>query len=194
MVENNKKTIASTIIQAIAIALMVWIAPSMADSDEVPVEGELQPSADSIRDDPESALTLARRLFYNADRTAADVQQARHYFMSAKDFIEPSHLRVCEFWLMHAAQNFKRAEKHCLRAMQEDEYYPLLALAYIYEQGPEGIRNVAHAYGFFMLAERFKQGDLYSLARAGKKRVGRELGHARRREIDSKAGTGWSLF
>lgn len=182
-------------IMVLAAAVLVFQVEAGAES----LKGgrapeQVEPRNDAARASYEVALSQARRLFYNADRTKDDLEDARDHFKLAKNYLEPSQLRVCEFWLMHPTQDFGRAEKNCLRALAEDEYHALMALAYIYEHGPEGIRNPAYAYSCYLLVAQIDQGDLYQLAKAGKKRMARELSRAERRRIDSRAGTGWSLF
>lgn len=142
----------------------------------------------------EFALKLARRLFYKTDRTPSELTAARQHFLSARQFAEPNNLRVCEFCLMHQSADFERAERHCLRAVVVDEYHALMALAHIYEFGPEAIRNQTHAYACYLLVAQIKGGELYEPARAGRKRVGRKLSRAERKAIDVRAGAGWSLF
>ena len=142
----------------------------------------------------DTALLLARRLFYNPDRTDRDLAEARGHFRHARKSLAPSKLGDCEFWLTHPTQNLKRAEQSCLRALGEDEYYALMALAHIYELGPEKLRSPANAYKCYLLVAQVKTGDLYEPAKAGRERVGRELPRAERREIEKQAGIGWSLF
>ena len=179
--------------KAIVVMLLALFAASGAASDRADLaslKAELRAGVD--KDNYERAFELARRLFYSVDRTSHELKKARQTFELARQFAAPNNLRVCEFWVVRL--DFKRAETHCLRAVEEDEYLALMALAHIYEFGSKETRNPAHAYSCYLLVAQIKQGELYELAQAGKKRVGRTLSRAERRQIDKQAGAGWSLF
>ena len=179
--------------KAIVVMLLALFAASGAASDRADLallRAELRGGVD--RENYEIAFALARRLFYTVERTPHELKEAQQHFKSARQFAAPNYLRVCEFWV--ARLDFKRAETHCRRAVEEDEYHALMALAHIYEFGAEEIRNPVQAYSCYLLVAQIKQGELYELAQAGKKRVGRTLSRAERKRIDKQAGAGWSLF
>lgn len=179
--------------KAVAVMLLALFAAPGAASDRADLaspKAELRGGVD--KENYEIAFALARRLFYTVDRTPDELKEAQQHFKSARQFAAPNKLRVCEFWV--ARLDFQRAENHCLRAVQEDEYHALMALAHIYEFGSKEIRNPLQAYSCYLLVAQIKAGDLYELAQAGKRRVGRMLSRAERRQIDKQAGAGWSLF
>lgn len=179
--------------KAIVIMHLALFAASGAASDRADLASLKAELPDGVDEENyERAFTLARRLFYLTDRKPHELKEAQHIFELARQFAAPNNLRVCEFWV--ARLDFQRAENHCLRAVEEDEYHALMALAHIYEFGSKETRNPMQAYSCYLLVAQIKGGDLYELAQAGKKRVGRMLSRAERRQIDKQAGAGWSLF